>query len=114
MAKSAAIGPSAAACDHTPAMGILLLATVAHNGLVGGSSPTGPTTQSFDLAVSETLQERAAFTAFYDARLAEFGLSGRGRADLRARSLAAKIPFLAQDPMHRESRRRLGRQAQTR
>jgi hypothetical protein len=26
------------------------------------------------LAVSETLQERAAFTAFFDARLVEFGL----------------------------------------
>jgi hypothetical protein len=38
--------------------------------LARSSSPSGSTTQSLDLAVSETLQERAAFTAFYDARLA--------------------------------------------
>jgi hypothetical protein len=37
--------------------------------------------------------------------------AGSGR--FGARSLAAKIPFLAQDSMHRESRRSLGRRAQT-
>ncbi len=46
MAKSTAIGPSAATGDRTSAVGLLLLTAVAHNGLVGGSSPPGPTTQS--------------------------------------------------------------------
>jgi hypothetical protein len=43
-------------------------------GLARSSSPLRATTQSFDLAVSETLQERAAFTAPYDASSVEFGL----------------------------------------
>ena len=71
------------------------LELAAHDGLVAGSSPAGPTTHSRNFAFSETSREKAAFAASCDVWYAPTGLWGERAADVAALSLAAKILFLA-------------------
>ncbi len=68
----------------------------AHNGLVGGSSPPGPTTRSPKSLVLETWRGKPRSAARFLRRTVHAVVSGETRlAEFRAQSLAEKILVLA-------------------